>query len=1067
MPMNIRPPAAFSTMNLNWTDDEQLIEDEEQEIEEGWWTPVFRSRLTSHQGVRESNQNAMGSTSAVPTQKIALNGMQKHRRITVARLDNFIASGQFQDVSLRSMLWKQRTSEGIQLLVYSVPDLKRMLVNPLVQDCEAMIYTTTGTPLQGITGTTGSQRHVDYELTKSSTGGETYEFCIEVACNGLLGINGISAPYPNKYYTLKTCEIGVRDLTAWKLFWDLEVLIGIVKEVTVDSQLNCDALYMANRIVNIFQRGNRESLEEAHNLAREFFESRSTRSTTSHVVTAIGHCHIDTARSFATQIKLMESRPSNTSFKFTHSQAQQFEWVEENYPELFEKVKDQVHLGRFIPVGGAWVEMDCNLPSGNGTLKVALGNVVTSAGCLTRLVLLDDTTILTHFSPADTQTAQATVRDVVFSAKNHKDKEYSPHSLLLYGNGDGGGGPLEGMIERLERIKDIDGVPAIVRFGGPEEFFEGVVDGLKKEGAAGKELVYWNGELYLEFHRGTYTSQSSMKLRNRKAEILLRDIEILSAWSTLISLSQSTRHQPSIYPTNELHHLWKLVLLNQFHDVLPGSAIKLVVDEALEIYREVEEVGERLMTGAVDGVLRGLVWEASNDNDGDMFAGAISVINTTSWPISSKVIELDNLSEVEMSELKRVSWSQVSSNNKPLVFVNDIPAMSLKTFNLETATHANNSRDSSVTVYPKGGIFVMENNLIRVKVNQDGEMTSLFDKVNRRESITPGQPGNVFRLFEDIPFYYDAWDLEVYHLEKGWKIPSSSECSIKIIETGPLRVGLSIQREISKTSKLEQRVFVSVDSFMVEFDTKVFWNENRMCLKVEFPFQIKSNHATYETQFGHVQRPTHYNTSWDLAKFEVCGHRFGDLSEFGYGVAIVNDCKYGYSCKDNVMRLTLLRAPKAPDDTCDIGSFLESDVVKVAQQFNIKPIVRTLTMKETRSLDVTRTLFTIDQSNVVLDTIKMAEDAPLPSVADGVDIVLRLYEAYGGRGFVCISTPFKILEAKACNILEDVIMEQVDSDGSTDTRVHSVEVTGGGCCCDKSVIKVWVDPFKVLSLKVK
>ncbi|ORY35980.1 glycosyl hydrolases 38 [Rhizoclosmatium globosum] len=252
-----------------------------------------------------------------------------------------------------------------------------------------------------------------------------------------------------------------------------------------------------------------------------------------------------------------------------------------------------------------------------------------------------------------------------------------------------------------------------------------------------------------------------------------------------------------------------------------------------------------------------------------------------------------------------------------------------------------------------------------------------------------------------------------------------------LVEAGPLRVVLAVKHPLTELSWLEQRIIITAADGKIEFENKVDWRENRICLKVEFPLNVNCDYATYETQFGYIQRPTHYNTSWDLARFEVCGHRYADLSEYGFGVALLNDSKYGYSTKGGVMRMSLLRSPKAPDDTTDMeihefrfalyahkGAFLESDVVKKAYQYNEKPIVHPTLVSPTGLL--AKEFFTVSKENFVLDTVKVAEDARVTGKNGQVDVVLRFYEAYGGRGIATVETLFNIKEARFCNILEDM-----------------------------------------------
>ncbi|KAJ3407717.1 Glycoside hydrolase, 38 vacuolar alpha mannosidase [Chytridiales sp. JEL 0842] len=1064
--------------------------------------------------------------------------MQKHRNITVERLEKFVQSGQFEDVNFRSLLWKARTSETVKLQVFAVPDLKRIPFDEAIKgdfkpaqitvdvpkefageeiifnfdpESEGMVWSLDGMPLQGLTGGNGGDRHVDYRLTKAAKGGERFEFYIETAANGMFGnAPGINPPTPDRYYKLALAEIAVPNNLAFAVWYDFEILLGMVKELPRDSQPASDALYTANKIVNTIWSNKPDTLVEAHMIAREFFSLRAKTGYSAHEITAIGHCHIDTAwlwpydetkrkvaRSFSTQISYMNDYPD---FKFAASQAQQYEWLEQLYPKLFEELKKKVKAGQFVPWGGTWVEMDCNLPSGESFCRqflygqryfesrfgersdvFALPDTFGYSSQLPQIVKqsdvkyfftqklswnninkfphttfiwtgIDGTSVLTHFSPADTYVAQGTVRDVAFSVTNNKDREYSNKSLLLFGNGDGGGGPLKPMIERLKRLKNVEGLPATVKFGSPNDFY-------RELEATSRDLVSWKGELYFELHRGTFTSQALTKKYNRKSEFLLRDVELFSSLATILKKGYTL-------PKAELDRLWKLVLLCQFHDVLPGSSIEMVYEDSTRFYRDVEKSGKKMLEDAVGAFIEGLTSGGSFAQT--EVAQAVAGMNTTSWPVSASLVELDH----NILTKAGAKGIQQTADGKALVFVNDIPGMSVRSFalshglpaglsamkveSLHIVPHELVTDDDYVQVEQVEKVILVENSYIRVKFDSHGRVLSLLEKATNREAIKPSEPANRFMIYEDIPLYWDAWDVEVYHMEKGFDAGMDGTLSIE--EFGPLRVVLKVTHQITKTSKLSQRIIITTADAKVDFETKIEWDENRKILKVEFPFNVNCDYATYETQFGYIQRPTHYNNSWDMARFEVCGHKFADLSEYGFGVAVFNDCKYGYSCKDSVMRLSLLRAPKAPDLHCDIGThefkyalyphkgtFYESDVVQKAYQYNSPPIVRPLFNSSSESINKLTAgtqFFSVDMENVVLDTVKIAEDPR----GNGTDLVLRFYESMGGRGTVHFTTTLPVKEANHCNVLED-IGEKVEKD---EDGKFVFEVT----------------PFKIVSLRL-
>ncbi|KAI8810773.1 alpha-mannosidase [Cladochytrium replicatum] len=1077
-----------------------------------------------------------------------LNTMQKHRNITIERIEKFLQEGQFDDVNLRSFFTKKSSQNAVALEVYSVPDLKRITFEEATRGryrpaqvgesfgpswsthwfkakidipkewhseevnfvfdpgCEAMVWSTNGEPLQGITGGRGVDRHVEYRLTRSAQAGEHYEFLVEVACNGMFG-NGqgglIEAPDPYRQFRLDTAEIAVRNSLALALWRDLEILHGIIKEFPNDSQINADALYTANAVVNTVYAGRKETIDEARKLTKEFFEKRKEYGKPDHLITAIGNCHIDTAwlwpydetkrkvaRSWSRQCGLLDDYPHYT---FTASQAQQFEWLEKLYPSLFERVKAKAADGNFIPIGGTWVEMDCNLPSGEGlvrqflygqryfeskfgerctvfwlpdtfgysaqlpqivkqsclkyffTQKLSWNNINKFPHSTFKWIGLDGTDVLTHFSPADTYTAQADVANVAFMVRNNKDKEYSNRSLLVYGNGDGGGGPLSAMIERIDRMSSVQGFPAVVNHGNPNKFFEEL-------DAGSRGLTSWKGELYFELHRGTYTSQAKTKKYNRSNEYLLQKVETLSA------LCLAEKIEEFSFDKEEIDRLWKLVLLNQFHDVLPGSSIELVFIDAVKFHLEVDSTGSLLRENAFEALVKFHAKELQGEP-------TLVVFNPTSWRRAAQLVEVE-VGELRSSQLLGAGVVQKCADpSKVLAVAENLPSYGLKSFSFELRPNFQRIKvrysgidprlDSYVIVGDDGEIkeplrratgedgeeqlVIIETEYIHASFDWHGRLVSLVDVKNgNREAIGKGERANVFKLFDDVPLFWDAWDVEVYHLEKGW---DATVGDMIVEEYGPLRVVLRVEHPISAVSTIVQRIIITAISPVIEFDTVVNWHENRTILKVEFPVAITRDYATYEVQFGYVQRPTHYNTSWDLARFEVCGHKFADISEPGYGVALLTDSKFGYSVHQNVMRISLLKSSKAPDFNADMGEqrfryglyphtgMLEtSDVVQVATEFNI-PVLTTVNAV---SSPINTEYFSINSSTVVLDTVKPAEPAlNTNNKTKDHQFILRLYEAYGARGLVRLASPLKIKDAWFTNMLEDRLGPvQRDDEGS-------------------------------------
>ncbi|KAI8597961.1 glycosyl hydrolases family 38 N-terminal domain-containing protein, partial [Dissophora ornata] len=902
------------------------------------------------------------------------------RSITLDRAAKFTSEEFYSDINLCSQLYKARSTDAIELSFHSVPALKRITFEEAIQlnyeptstgrtfgpswsthwfklkitvprewagepvdlvwdsSSEAMIWSMDGVPRQGLTGDKGNDRRVDYQLLKKAQGGEFIELYIEMACNGMFGAgkNGlINPPDEKRQFLLAQVEILVRNKAAWSLFYDMEIISGMANELPEDTARAQEALYACNQIIDNFNRFDIDSaLQKCLQISHEFLSKKAAPGV--HRVTAVGNCHIDTAwlwpyaetrrktaRSWSTQLRLMEDYPE---YVFVCSQAQQLEWLSQDYPKLFEEIQAASKAGRFQVIGATWVEMDCNLPSGEAlcrqflygqrfyekcfgarckifwlpdtfgysaqlpqivkqsgaeyffTQKLSWNNINKFPNTTFTWVGLDGTKVLTHMAPCETYTAQADVGDMIRSIKKNRDLAFSNQSLLPYGNGDGGGGPNRSMLERIRRMKDIDGLPRC-EMGGADGFFKSV----EKEA---KGLQEWKGELYFELHRGTYTSHGAIKKYNRKLEFVLRDIEIAST----MCMNYGREFK---YPKDDLDTFWKNLLLNQFHDVLPGSSIELANIDARAIYKDIESKAKKLQ----DDILDCLYQSSKQPGEEERYIA----FNTLGWP-RSEIIEVPAQSGDNLQQYS-------ANNNTGYVRVES------GAFNFLDVAEAK-ADNQRVRAFTSGQEIVMENEYIVAKFNQQGHLIGLYDKNEVRELIPEGQAGNKLRLYDDMPLFWDAWDVEMYHLNTG---KDAGTAKAKIGEVGPLRATLVVKHALTANSTAVQTIVLTASSPRLDFHTEVEWHESRVLLKVEFMWDICSDFATYDSQFGVVRRPTTYNTSVDYAKFEVCGHKFADLSEHGYGVALLNDCKFGYSCHGNTMRLSLLRSPKAPDANCDMG----------------------------------------------------------------------------------------------------------------------------------------------------
>uniref|UniRef100_A0A4W4DUQ1 alpha-mannosidase n=1 Tax=Electrophorus electricus TaxID=8005 RepID=A0A4W4DUQ1_ELEEL len=833
-------------------------------------------------------------------------------------------------------------------------------------------------PVQGLTKEGEKTSYILSECLKQNEP-HSITLYVELACNGLFGAGQgsfIAAPDPNRKYTLQKAELVVFNRDVQELLTDFEMLVDIVKMLGEEDQRGYQALFTANEMVNLCDPTDPDSFSSARSLAQKFFSQRNGQSQ--HIVHAMGHCHIDSAwlwpyeetirkcaRSWVTVVRLMEKNPE---FIFTCSQAQQFQWVKNWYPGLFSRIQYFVQKGQFIPVGGTWVEMDGNLPSGESMVRqflegqnffkaefgqyckefwlpdtfgysAQLPQIMQGAGIdrfLTQKLSwnlvntfphntffwegIDGSQVLTHFPPGNSYEMKGKIEDLIKTVKHNKDKGRANHSAVLFGFGDGGGGPTQLMLDRLQRVQDSDGLPR-VNMSTPDRLFSE----LQAESGL---LCTWSGELFLELHNGTYTTQAKIKLGNRRCEALLHDVEVGSC----LALSQNVGFS---YPTKQLQELWRLLLLNQFHDVIPGSCIEMVVEDALEYYK-----GNSLSLDEVHLIL-----------------------NTLSW---------------DRTEVIALSEEGAQSR--------------LGTPNLDKGHHSlygrNLCRQTGKVL--QIGIFVMRQSAEKLFCN-----TFVLMCFGYREAISDGCFGNQFVLFDDVPLYWDAWDVMDYHLQTRKPVVDVIK-PVQVLSSGGLRGSVTFSLRISAKSSITQEVILDANCPYIKFSTQVDWAEAHKFLKVEFPVQVRSSNATYEIQFGHLQRPTHRNTSWDWVRFEVWGHKWADVSEHGFGVALLNDCKYGYSVHQNIMTLSLLRAPKAPDANADMGhheftyavmphagSFQEASVIQHAYNLNF-PLRLIPDMNNIRPWS----MFTVSSAAVILETIKQAE-------GKNNSLVVRLFESHG------------------------------------------------------------------------
>jgi alpha-mannosidase len=795
---------------------------------------------------------------------------------------------------------------------------------------------------------------------------------------------------------------------------------------------------------------------------------------------ATGHAHIDVAwmwtlgqtrrkveRTFHNVLRLMEQFPA---FHFSQSQPQVYEFLRQDHPEVFAAIQERIAEGRWEPMGGMWVEADCNLTGaeslarqfllGRGYFRQHFGkdaetrvlwlpDVFGYAWALPQLIKqagldyfmtikigwsqynrlpydtflwqgLDGTQVLTHFSTvketgspfASTYNSLANAQESLGAWQNFQQKDLQRDLLMAYGYGDGGGGPTREMLENIERMGAFPGLPQ-VKQSSVREFFETIAPLVRD-----RKMPVWNGELYLEYHRGTYTTQARSKRANRKSEFLLHDAEFLAAFAAQLNPGYA-------YPLDAFTEAWRTVCLNQFHDIIPGSSISPVYEESLAQYAQVGQA----VTNERETALAAL----SASLGGDLLFANPAPFSRTDLSFIPGETAGGILIDGRLLTMQPVE-------NGALVDPGELPAYSVTPAVFTSAP---------ISPAPKPGVWDMtlENDYLRVEFSPVGDIARIFDKPASRDAIVPGSVANQFQAFEDRPKDFDAWDIDIYYDDKIYYAEPAS--SARLVEAGPLRWTVEVKRKIL-SSEITQRISLRHNSPRLDFDTTVHWNEHHILLKVAFPVEVLSPAATYEIQWGNVQRPTHKNTSWDWARFETCAHKWVDLSEGGYGVSLLNDCKYGHDIHGQVLRLTLLRSPTMPDPAADFGehhfvySLLphtgswERETQREAYALNDPVIVYRSPVGEGKPAAGRCSLVSCSAANAVIETVKRAED--------GEGMIIRLYESHRKRAPVRLRFAFRVSEAWQTNLLEE--------------NESALQVEGDSVCFH-------LKPYQIMTMRVK
>ncbi|OUQ47565.1 alpha-mannosidase [Drancourtella sp. An12] len=917
-----------------------------------------------------------------------------------------------------------------------------------------MIFYLDGQLIQGI-----DVNHREVTISGKAKAGDSYEIAV-LAYSGMVEGDLV----------IHTYLIAVDDRVQ-KLYYDLLIPLQsayVLKKADEENYRRVlqsmapalDALDLRDAYSEKFY----SSIEKAEQILKEAFYSEERECPT---VSAIGHTHIDIAwlwtveqtrekvlRSFSTVLRLMEQYPD---YKFMSSQPILYQFVKEQEPEMYEKIKERIREGRWEVDGAMWLEADCNLTGGESLVRqiikghrffleefgkeskslwlpdvfgysAALPQILKKSGIpyfmTTKIAwnqydqLPNDTFIwkgidgseVFAFMPTTTDYDKDQGLNISFSDtrntttytgivnpnmalgtfKRFQNRDLTEDTLMLFGFGDGGGGPTKEMLESAERLKyGIPGIPKI-----RQEFEQDYFDRTYEKIHDLPDMPTWDGELYFEYHRGTLTSMARNKRSNRKNEILYTQMETASC---MAGIEKDEQLQ------NVLDKGWDILLINQFHDIVPGSSIKPVYEQTDKEYHEIEEAGKEELNRVVSAA----VGRLSMEKEG------VVVMNTQGYERDDLVV-LDDGTEIPrlVDEDGRNVPAQKTADGRYLLYVSHIPPLGYKKL-YETEELLEESTG-------KEWDYTFENPFIKVCFNEKMEITSLYEKEAKKELIQEGRCGNVLRTYEDRPMQWDNWDIDVFYQRKPYEADWYSPA--RVIENGEVRMVVEYECGFLD-STVTQQVCLYHQIPRIDFRTKADWKTHHVILKTHFPVDVNTTRASYEIQFGNVERETTNNYSWDTAKFEACGHKWADLSENSSGISLLNDCKYGYGIKKGDMSLTLIKSGTYPNEDADIGEheftysiyphagrWQEAKTVEMAYNLNV-PMLAKRTGRQEGCGGEYESFLKCSQESCFVEVIKKAED--------GNGVIVRMYENKNNRVRAQIQTAYPIAHVYECNLLEE------------------------------------------------
>jgi len=894
-------------------------------------------------------------------------------------------------------------------------------------------------------------------LLEKAEGGEV----IEIAINAYTDVHAWRGQVRMRA-ALKT----VNNL-AKRLYFDLSTPLEAANLYGADDLPRVRLLKKLNAACNMLELDDPKNIEAFNAAAlaactylkEEIFSGRDKCDITA---SCVGHTHIDVAwlwrlrqtrdkagRSFATVLKYMEQYPE---YVFMSPQAQLYDYVKKDYPEVYEGIKRRIAEGRWEAEGSMWVESDTNVVSGESLVRqflvgkrffkdefgvenkiMWLPDVFGYSGALPQIIKksgldyfmttkiswneydklpydtflwqgIDGTRVLAHFATGcdanstghfTTYNSYLEPDQVIGGWKRYSNKDLNQEYLISFGYGDGGGGPTIDMLEHGHRMgKGIEGCPVVKQQPALAFFKE-----LEAQVIDDPKLPVWAGELYLQFHRGTLTSEAGGKRYNRKSELLYHDVETLAALAHQLAGAG--------YPAEEILESWKLILLNQFHDIIPGSSIAQVYVDSREQYEQVMGVGEYLAAGAQKALCAQIP------------GNGIVVFNTLGFARSDAVFacvkDIGARTAVYGDDGAELP-SQRAADGRFLFVAKDVPSKGWKSFRFGAA-----DGECPFPVIDAGG-RVIDTPALRVEFDENYNIASLVEKAGGSEILPAGELGNRLVAFEDRPFNHAAWDIKAYYRERFWFVDDVQ--SAEVIEQGAVRTVLRVTRKFRKSTIRQDFIFYPAGT-RIDVDYEVDWQDKEICLKCSYPVDVNAERATFDIQFGNLERVTHENSSWDFAQFEVCGHKWADLSDNGFGLSVLNDCKYGWTVKEGRILATLLRAPNGHHGEQDIGAHRftyamyphagpasQSDVARQGYSLNVPLRAMTGTGEPAQAaLPACYSLVGADRGNIVIETVKKAEDSDA--------VIVRAYECWNRKTETTLAFGSEVKRISECDLMEE------------------------------------------------